>query len=239
VLIMSKKDDLNIKQLGCDAVNIKPVNVDWRELRGDDGEGWRSYEASECDGCGQVVVLDAGRGDDAHKDIGADRPEDHDGCGGTLNDDGLEHESGNPLLSCSDCTYVVIDPDHCDGNIPLVEGPMMNYYYPVKLYDCADAARKIAHLPLCVVEMRDGETGLALTGGGMDLSWEICEAFICLGYYPPAHFCDLPEMADKYMNERTLKIIKACQESCRILAGWVESRRERLAKLAERMTTKK
>jgi len=114
----------------------------------------------------------------------------------------------------------------CEVN---AEGPMMNYWYPVKLDDCEEAARLVAHLPLCVVEFEDGRTGLALTGGGMDLSWEICEAFIALGYFPPLHFCDLPRMSDRGKSDKDKATIAACQESCRIAEGWAARKRERLA----------
>lgn len=120
------------------------------------------------------------------------------------------------------------NPNHCRGTLSS-EGPMMNYWYPVKLADCEDAAWLIAHLPLCVVEFEDGRTGLALTGGGMDLSWEICEAFIALGYFPPLHFCDLPRMAGRGKSDKDKATIAACQESCRIAEGWAARKRERLA----------
>lgn len=74
-------------------------------------------------------------------------------------------------------------------------GPMMNYAYPCDVDDIGDAAAKLDGLPLCVVEHDDGRTELALTGGGMDLSWEICAAYVRLGYAPPIHFASLPNMA--------------------------------------------
>lgn len=74
----------------------------------------------------------------------------------------------------------------------LAEGPMMAWYWAVEddadSFDedrLAELAGLIKDLPLCVVWI-DGTLGLALTGGGMDLSWEIAEAFIRLGWYPPS-----------------------------------------------------
>ena len=100
----------------------------------------------------------------------------------------------------------------------------MNYFYPVPISDCAAAARAIAHLPLCVVEFtggeREGETGLALTGGGMDLSWEICEAFVLIGYRPPTHFAKLPRMGSRGSTDRDRALIEICRESFRIAARW-------------------
>lgn len=89
------------------------------------------------------------------------------------------------------------------------EGPMMNYWYPIEetreygrfahnTFDPVAAAAKLDG-PLCLV-LVDDEYGLALTGGGMDLSWEICDAFVQLGKCPPLHFLDLPHMADTWRD---------------------------------------
>ena len=97
----------------------------------------------------------------------------------------------------------------------------MNYWYPARIKDCEAAAKELAHLPLCIVEFKDGTTGLALTGGGMDLSWEICSAFLSLGFYPPVHF-RLPAMCGRGLSEHDLLIAEACKESARIAAGWAQ-----------------
>jgi hypothetical protein len=115
--------------------------------------------------------------------------------------------------------WAIVDAiQHAENNgapVAGVEGPMMNYAYPVTSEVDADVsaqwAVRIAGLPLCVVEL-DGYTGLALTGGGTDLSWEIAEAFIRIGYYPPLGVCsDLPAMADKRapLNEDDTAIVQA------------------------------
>ena len=119
----------------------------------------------------------------------------------------------------------------CEGTVPDFEGPMMNYYYPAEIDDPGDAARKLADTCLCVVEV-DGRTGLALTGGGMDLSWEIVGAFVALGMLPPVHFADLPRMADRRTaTVDTLTAIAACQRSCEVMAGWIDRRAKSLADL--------
>ena len=138
------------------------------------------------------------------------------------------------VLHCGDgnCKHKSTDDDsECDGFVGFADGPMMNYWYPVRIDDCEDAARKIADLPLCVVEMADGATGLALTGGGMDLSWEICEAFIRIGYLPPARFSDLPGMAGKTLDAKTRAIVGACKKSHEVLIQRSRWAIERLAKL--------
>lgn len=88
------------------------------------------------------------------------------------------------------------------------EGPMMGYYYPLDthgggMYD-EDELRRMAialiDLPLCLVEVEesfDTTLALALTGGGMDLSWEIAEGFMRLGYLPPAWITDLPRIGKR------------------------------------------
>lgn len=131
---------------------------------------------------------------------------------------------------CEECNKLVIGRNgerHCDldsdtecqGYVPTNEGPMMNYYYPLPEYRFSDdAVLAIADLPLCIVEFLDsGEHGLALTGGGMDLSWEICEAFMRLGFLPPLHFCDLPQMAGRGQSVRDRWIIAGCRRSAQIV----------------------
>jgi hypothetical protein len=222
-----------LAELSCDAIESKPVNIDWRETLGEDCEGWRSFEANECEECRGIVVLSCNDGGEAHSDCpGVEAPEECEKCGGTLRaatiGDAEDEDDRIAALECEDCGHKFVDPEHCNGHVGTAEGPMMNYWYPVKIEDCAEAARKLAHLPLCVVEMRDGETGLALTGGGMDLSWEICAAFITLGYLPPFHFCDVPAMAGKTLNDGELLVLAACKRTCEVIGGWAASRIDRL-----------
>ncbi len=137
--------------------------------------------------------------------------------------------------TCPECGAVVIYAgDHADGCERADEdgdelagydgGPMMNYYYPAEIDDPAAAARLLADTCLVPVEVA-GRTGLALTGGGMDLSWEIVGAFVALGMLPPVHFADLPRMADRRTADPdTLTAIAACLRSCEVMAGWIERR---------------
>lgn len=139
-----------------------------------------------------------------------------------------------------------IDQDsECDGYIPSNDGPMMSYYYPLDVRDSFDpreAAKLLVHLPLVIVEFQEGEmspTGdyaLALSGGGMDLSWEICEAFMRLGYLPPVHFSDLPQMAGRGASAKDRWIIAACRRS---LQGEKQSVGRTLRRLRENFGTVK
>ncbi len=116
------------------------------------------------------------------------------------------------------------DIDHdseCDGSIRGGEGPQMNYWYPLDLIekDPAGAAKKIVDLPLCVVDV-DGAFGLALTGGGTDLSWEICAAYVTLGQCPPVHFASrLPRVAAMTLDADRLRVIAAARKGLEVEAS--------------------
>jgi len=121
-------------------------------------------------------------------------------------------------LQCGSC-FAEVYEDTFEGACPscgaedLAEyreedgGPMMNYFYPIPDFGeygpGSDKAARLldeAHVALCLIRLNGGEYnedewGLALTGGGMDLSWQICEAFIVLGYLPPLFACELPDFA--------------------------------------------
>ena len=102
--------------------------------------------------------------------------------------------------------------------------PMMNYYYPLpsdferdmenRFGSLSSAVLQLEHVSLCIVRFSaNGHYALALTGGGMDMQWDICEAFIQLGYAPPLNFCELPEFAGYILSERNRRIIQACKRS--------------------------
>lgn len=106
------------------------------------------------------------------------------------------------------------------------EGPMMNYWYSIEedadrysSFDPIAAAVAVADLPVCIVEV-DGAYGLALTGGGMDLSWEICAAFIALGKLPPVHFAHLPKFAESW-TERKETVVTAMRRSLDVQVRWL------------------
>jgi hypothetical protein len=68
----------------------------------------------------------------------------------------------------------------------------------------------------------------------MDLSWEICAAYIACGFLPPQEYCSLPNIAGraKYSKDTAL-ILSACKRSCDIAEGWAARKRERLLELAQ------
>lgn len=111
------------------------------------------------------------------------------------------------------------------------EGPMMNYWYPVDVIDesnAAEAAYILRNLPLVVV-MVDDQWGIALSGGGMDLTWEIAAAYCALGMLPPVHFADLPRMAHEDTT-RNRYVFIAMHRSLSVMQSWMVQRTERLAR---------
>ena len=100
--------------------------------------------------------------------------------------------------------------------------PMMNYCYqlesdfkvPDNIKEILNEAGAITLIRKTKEEWIKGEYFLALSGGGMDLSWDICRAYVLLGYLPPIKFCDLPKFAGMNFNKiRNKKIIQACKAS--------------------------
>ena len=209
---MSTDNQSIVSDLRNCSVDSVSRHVDWSEALGENMEGWQAFELEECEGCERDFIATATMGQDEHRYI---EPEIT-----VLDEDGDEEEVDNECMST--CGYF--------------EGPMMNYFHPCELRGLSneEAARAIAHLPLCVVEFEDGERGFALTGGGMDLSWEICDAYISCGYLPPFQSCDLPDMSGKEKHPRTQLILAACQRSALILEGWANRRRLSLDVMAAR-----
>lgn len=118
--------------------------------------------------------------------------------------------------------------------------PMMNYYYPIELRYGASPAELQMRLMLdggavTLVEV-DANPVLALTGGGMDLSWDVCLAYIICGSYPPLHFCDLPDFAGQKASDKNLQIVAACLETCAAAAHRAERAAIRLGNIAKNLT---
>ncbi len=143
-------------------------------------------------------------------------------------------------VRCDGCQRINTDgSEYCPAckalgktvDLPTAEGPMMDYYYGLPGFgtDPETASRTIADLPLCLVHFPELDTwGLALTGGGMDLSWEIAEAYLRLGYVPPFHLSDLPAMAGRGSSDRDRWIIAGCLEAARYLSLRAEQVRAHL-----------
>lgn len=241
---------LKLESLSASAIDSRSVLIDWEARRGENLDGWTSYEANRCDKCGlPVVILSNGMGGEEHKDCGGVNPEDCPECGGALGETSMAahgivippgvaptDDDLVPALICFDCDHKIVNVEKCDGHVSQAEGPVMNYYYPVEISDCERAAIALARLPLCVVKFEDDDrTALALTGGGMDFSWEICEAFIAIGELPPLFATDLPGMAGKRLDAKSRLIVAACIESNKVMAQRAESNIKRIKETVARM----
>ena len=107
--------------------------------------------------------------------------------------------------------------------------PMMDFFYPLpdfedqknyrgfEEYEVKDAVDEAGNITLIkkLKESPASAYGLALTGAGMDFSWDICRGYINLGYLPPIHFCDdIPDFAGMdYEDPRNKIVIAACRRS--------------------------
>lgn len=120
--------------------------------------------------------------------------------------------------------------------------PMMNYRYPLPHFDDKhhsdeDIKKALEHVALTVVtDLKSDEKYLALTGGGMDMSWDIVKAYANLGFAPPAHFCrDLPSFAGNRLTKDNKDAIEACRKSLSAQSEWDQRGMERLKDLETTM----
>lgn len=114
-----------------------------------------------------------------------------------------------------------LSEEECDNEEFML---MMNFIYP--LGDRFEVPDDFRDKLICTTIVQiDDEHYLALTGGGMDMTWEICASFINLGYYPPAHFCELPQMCGKGENKSDREIIDCCNESLDVAISWLKQTR--------------
>ena len=153
------------------------------------------------------------------------------------------------LQQCQECWEVVSDGESCpqegcDGELEPEQdaGPTMNYFWPLPDFhgDTQEAARKLneAGVALCLVWTLDeydaDEYGLALTGGGMDLSWDICRAYMALGFMPPLAACELPDFAGQdYSDPRNQEVFDACKESVLCAVRWASDTGSKLEALGK------
>jgi hypothetical protein len=112
--------------------------------------------------------------------------------------------------------------------------PMMNALWPCEPRygladeDAATAIDRYAGATALVTinsEQHHGLQGIAMTGGGMDMSWDICAAYICCGCIPPIRLlADVPHFAGQKSSELTQAVLE-CMD---LAADWLTSRAERL-----------
>lgn len=104
--------------------------------------------------------------------------------------------------------------------------PVMSYYYPLPgLSMKAEDAQTILDNSSCAlaVVLVGDEPVMALTGGGMDFSWDICRAYMLLGFLPPTHF-QPPEMGGMKLDARTRWVLAGYRRSCQVELMWARNR---------------
>lgn len=125
------------------------------------------------------------------------------------------------------------------------QAPMMNYFYPLTEYGSfpSDKPEQAAyHLwkkagAVTLVRLLGdypgrSEYGLALTGGGMDLTWDIAEGYMLMGYLPPFHYTRLPNFAGQGNSTQNKWILAGCRRSINVMEGWTEARRKDIQQIA-------
>lgn len=194
-------------RLYVDAIDAKPVDFDWSEGCGEGDSGW------------EIIYPDVSGWTPAQ-------------CFRWLDD----RTNIRPDFSRAQTADDVIEAwRECVGDQMQASDyePVMNYYYPLpELRMTPEAAQSALEQinTACVVALVHGDPVLALAGGGMDLSWDICRAYIALGYYPPVHFAGrLPGQ-----GERDVQTAEIAAESCRIAARWAAQRVEDAERMLER-----
>lgn len=94
--------------------------------------------------------------------------------------------------------------------------PMMNYLWPLpEGFNVPEAVKQDLD-NMTVVEVRENPHDgmfLALTAGGMDLSWSIARTYVNLGLLPPASMGRLPAMADRPWGDADRAAVAALRKS--------------------------
>lgn len=235
-------------QLDCDTIHAKADSVDWSDAFSWDGEGdpraeivYPEFEDLED---ALSYLEDAGEhstADDIRERLAGLDEEEREEFDDLKNSAGRSQEEEERFQELQRIReYNTEEPDDLleEANEHVREmsadewEPMMNFAYPIAGLSCSpeEAQAKLCGRPVVVVIL-DGEPVLALSGGGMDFSWEICEAYCRLGMRPPLEFCRLPRMAGRGESERDRAIIAACYESATIAESWAKMEADRLAEM--------
>jgi hypothetical protein len=109
--------------------------------------------------------------------------------------------------------------------------PIYNVLYPLPEQFAVPRDFRDRLNNMTIVRVENEEYGLALTGCGMDFTWEICESYMRLGYYPPASMCRLPQMAGRGSSKLDKTIIAACLASVDAATTRLRFTREHLRRM--------
>jgi hypothetical protein len=133
-------------------------------------------------------------------------------------------------VTCAECKHTYVTEYYesycpkCD-NTNYDDGPLYNYIYPINFRVVGGeekAALAIKNTGLLIIKTGD-EYYMALGGAGMNMSWEICEAYMLLGFLPPTHFAKLPDLAGLRKNARVKWILAGVRRSLRLSRLWLAS----------------
>jgi len=121
--------------------------------------------------------------------------------------------------------------------------PMMNYRYPLPHFDDKKLSDEDIKKALdragavtLITDLKSDEKYLALTGGGMDMSWDIVKGYVNLGFAPPAQFCrNLPSFAGNRLTSENKEAIEGCRKSLSAQKDWNVRGLERLKDLEATM----
>lgn len=215
---MKNLPDLESLSYAC--ISVQPIDYEfsggnWAEAT--EGGGWRICEGSLLPEGMKTEVYNVHAGVNVAFDIVLDEDTfEIEVTRYTVDDNGASYDSES-TYSPNDKEYdALVKHFGLDGNAvrEAVEAgnadwePMMNYAYPLDRHPPDDWKTKVN---CCTVVEIDEKYYLALTGGGMDFSWEICESYMRLGYLPPAHFASsLPRMAGRGTSNLDEWILRGC-----------------------------
>ena len=121
-----------------------------------------------------------------------------------------EYADYGSTVVCPECKEEMLWEDAHDYFAESIQ-PMMNIVYPLPgILPSVQDLLVISNLPVVVVSFSHiGGAFLALTGGGMDLSPQIAEAYIRLGFLPPVHLAySICDWGREYVSETAWEATK-------------------------------
>ncbi len=221
---------VNVNDLLPGALSVQPVHIGvWDDILSEDGyDEAASYSSGWVDVPGRdesipVIARDGGLvqailidGKTYTRDEYADYIEpltDHDGGG--LAENAITEDEWTRAF---------------DSDVDGADEPTSSYYFPLPSVenDPVAAAAKVAP-SLCVVQNPHG-WGIALTGGNQNMSWEIVEAFVRLGFLPPVYIAQsMPSVGGRGKSDHDKIIVAACLAALDRYARLMEYARDKLA----------
>jgi hypothetical protein len=197
----------DINRLSLAALNERSERYDWSEGY---PEVWEVVEPSpRCPYCGELLA-------DGETSINV--------TGTEHADDPLAEEIGltfwltvpEGYCRSKDCSFFNQKPsEEYTEHFPIYNE---RYGLPTTKRYGTEEADELHSVSLTIVAFGENGWGdvkhyLALTGAGMDFTWDIAEAYMLLGFLPPVIFCDLPRMAGYGKSELHQWVIAGCKRA--------------------------